>query len=54
MNNQRPTLDHEFRYPAEIISYAVWFCHCFSLSIRDVEISLVQREVGVSYDSIRV
>jgi len=24
-----------FRYPAEIISHAVWLYHCFTLSSRD-------------------
>jgi transposase-like protein len=27
-----------FRFPAEIIEHAVWLYHCFSLSLRDVEL----------------
>ena len=29
-----------FRYPAEVIQHAVWLYHCFSLSLRDVELIL--------------
>ena len=42
-----------FRYPAEVIQYAVWLYHCFSLSLRDVETILAARGVVVSYESIR-
>lgn len=42
-----------FRYPAEIIQHAVELYHCFSLSLRDVELILVARSVVVSYDTIR-
>lgn len=31
-----------FRYPAELISHAVWLYHCFSLSLRDVETILAR------------
>ena len=44
---------HGFRFPAEIISHAVWLYHCFSLSLRDVETILAQRGIVVSYESIR-
>ena len=27
-----------YRFPAEIISHAVWLYHVFSLSLRDVEL----------------
>ena len=37
-----------FRYPAELIEHAVWLCHCFSLSLRDVETISVTRGVVVS------
>ena len=40
-----------FRFPAEIISHAVWLYHCFSL--REVETILAQRGIVVSYESIR-
>ena len=42
-----------FRFPAEIIAHAVWLYHCFSLSLRDVELILAARGVTVSYESIR-
>ena len=48
-----PSPYHGFRFPAEIISHAVWLYHCFSLSLRDVETILAQRGIVVSYESIR-
>jgi putative transposase len=42
-----------FRYPAEVIEHAVWLYHCFSLSLRDVELILAARGIVVSYESIR-
>jgi putative transposase len=42
-----------FRFPAEVIEHAVWLYHCFSLSLRDVELILAAREIVVSYESIR-
>jgi putative transposase len=50
---QPPDPHHRHRYPAEIISYAVWLYHVFSLSLRDVELVLAERGVVVSYESIR-
>jgi putative transposase len=37
-----PDLYRGFRFPAEIISHAVWLYHCFSLSLREVELILAQ------------
>ncbi len=34
-----------FRYPAELIQHAVWLFHCFSLSLRDAELSLAARGI---------
>ena len=34
-----------YRFPAEIISHAVWLYHRFSLSLRDVEDLLAKRGV---------
>ena len=48
-----PNAYHGFRFPAEIISHAVWLYHCFSLSLREVETILAQRGIVVSYESIR-
>ena len=47
-----PTPYRGFRFPAEIIEHAVWRYHCFSLSLRDVELILAARGVVVSYESI--
>lgn len=49
--NQNPY--RGFRFPPEIIAHAVWLYHCFSLSLRDVELILAARGVAVSYESIR-
>jgi putative transposase len=37
-----------YRFPAEIISYAVWLYHVFSLSLRDVELILAERSITVA------
>ena len=42
-----------FRFPAEIINQAVWLYHCFSLSLREVELILAARGILVSYETIR-
>ena len=34
------------RFPAEIISHAVWLYHVFSLSLRDVELILAASGTG--------
>jgi len=42
------------RFPPEIIQYAVWLYHRFSLSQRDIEDLLAQRGIEVSYEAIRL
>ena len=42
-----------FRFPAEIINQAVWLYHCFSLSLREVELILAARGIVVSFETIR-
>jgi putative transposase len=42
-----------FRFPVEVIQHAVWLYHCFSLSLREVELILAARGVVVSYETIR-
>jgi putative transposase len=42
-----------FRYPVEVIQHAVCLYHCFSLSLRNVELILAARGIVVSYESIR-
>ncbi len=44
---------HGYRFPAEIISHAVWLYHRFCLSFRDVEDLLAERCIIVSYETIR-
>jgi putative transposase len=46
-----PDPHYRHRFPAEIISHAVWLYHVFSLSLRDVELILVERGVAVSYET---
>ena len=41
------------RFPAAIISHAVWLYHVVSLSLRDVELILAERGVAVTHESIR-
>jgi putative transposase len=42
-----------YRFPAEIISHAIWLYHVFSLSLRDVELILAERGIVVTHESIR-
>jgi putative transposase len=42
-----------YRFPAEIISHAVWLYHVFGLSLRDVELILAERGIAVTHESIR-
>ena len=37
-----------YRYPIEVIGHAVWLCHRFTLSLRDVEELMLARGVVVS------
>ena len=48
-----PNLHYRHRFPAEIISHAVWLYHVFSLSLRDVELILAERCVDISDETIR-
>jgi putative transposase len=48
-----PVSYHRHRFPATIISHAVWLYHVFSLSLRDVELILAERGVVVTHESIR-
>ena len=50
---QPPDPHYRHRFPAELISQAVWLYHVFSLSFRDVELLLAERGVIVSYESVR-
>jgi putative transposase len=50
---KKPDPHHRHRFPAEIISHAVWLYHVFSLSLRDVELILAARGVLVTHETIR-
>ena len=49
----QPDPHFRHRFPAEIISHAVWLYHVFSLSLRDVELILAERGGVVSYETVR-
>lgn len=42
-----------YRFPHEVICYAVWLYHRFGLSFRDIEDLLAERGVIVTYETIR-
>jgi putative transposase len=48
-----PDPHYRHRFPAEIISHAVWLYHMFSLSLRAVELILAERGVVLSYEMVR-
>ena len=51
----RKNIDYRgFRNPPEIIGYAVWLYHRFTLRFRDIEDLLAHRGVFVSYEAIRL
>ena len=41
-----PDPHYRHRFPAAIITHAVWLYHVFSLSLRDVELLLAERGSG--------
>jgi putative transposase len=50
----RDPLYRGYRFPAAIISHAVWLYYRFALSHRDVEELLAERGVQISYGAIRL
>ena len=50
---REPATYPRHRFPAEIISHAVWLYHVFCLSLRDVELILAERGIVVTHESIR-
>jgi putative transposase len=52
--NRSTSLYKRYRFPAEIIQYAVWLYHRFNLSHRDIEDLLAERGISVTYESIRL
>jgi len=54
MNSQSTTLRLKgYRFPREIVAYAVWVYHRFALSTADVEDLLAERGVTVSRETVR-
>jgi putative transposase len=43
-----------YRFPSEIIQYAVWLYFRFNLSHRDIEDLLAERGISVTYEAIRL
>jgi len=43
-----------YRFPLEVIQYAVWTYYRFNLSVRDVEALLAERGIIVSYEAVRL
>jgi len=48
-----PDPHYRHRFPAEIISHAVWLSHVFSLNLGSVELILAERGIVVSYETVR-
>ena len=42
-----------YRFPRDLVAYAVWACHRFALSTADVEDLLAERGVTVSRETLR-
>ena len=43
-----------YRFPSEIIQYAVWLYYRFNLSHRDIQDLLAERGITVTYEAIRL
>ena len=41
-----------YRFPKEIIGYAVWCYYRLTASLRDVQILMLQRGIEVSHETI--
>jgi putative transposase len=50
---KEPDPHYRHRFPAEIISHAVWLYHVFSLSLCDAELILAERGVLLTHETIR-
>ncbi len=51
---KKSKLYKRYRFPPEIIQYAVWLYYRFNLSHRDIEDLLAERGVNVTYEAIRL
>ena len=54
MPSRTTSLYRKHRFPAEIITHAVWLYHRFSLRFREVEELLAERGITVSYEAVRL
>jgi putative transposase len=52
MKNQN--IYKRYRFPPQIIQYAVWLYYRFNLSHRDIEDLLAERGINVTYETIRL
>jgi len=52
MKFQTPSYQRH-RFPSEIISHAVWLYHRFCLSFREMEELLAERDITVTYETVR-
>jgi hypothetical protein len=43
-----------YRFPREIIAHCVWLYFRFNLSFRDIQEMMLERDVDVSYEAIRL
>lgn len=48
-----PICYQRHRFPPPVIGHAIWLCHRFTLSLRDIEDLLAERGIQVSYETIR-
>jgi putative transposase len=53
MKKLRPSLDARHRFPAEVISLAVWLYFRFPLSLRTVAEMLAARGIEVGHETVR-
>ena len=53
MPTTRDPMYRGYRFPAEVISYAVWLYFRFPLSLRMVEEMLAARGIWVTYETVR-
>ena len=51
---KNPNIYKGYRFPSDIIQYAVWLYYRFNLSHRDIEDFLAERGINVSYEAIRL
>ncbi len=51
---KKPNIYKRYRFPSEIIQYAVWLYYRFNLSNRDIEDLLAERGINVTYEAIRL